>query len=282
MSNESDFDQLWDYDNPAETEQVFRNLLPELDGDQRLQLLTQIARAQGLQGQFDAGHATLDAAERDLSAETPAARVRLLLERGRLFNSAGEPEQARPLFEEAWKFGQSIGEIGCAVDAGHMLGILEAPELDWSWKTLELAQSSDDPRAWRWLAPLYNNLGWTLHDRGEYTAALDLFEKAVPLREQQGKPTSIRIARWAVARALRSLNRLDEALAIQQALAGQLAQAGKTDGYVDEELGECLLALGHADEARPHFASAYALLSQDSWLAQHEPERLERLRQLSQ
>lgn len=279
MSNVS-FDSLWDYDHPGESERAFQALLPEIDGELRLQLLTQIARAQGLQGQFDAGHATLDEAERSLSDETTAAHVRLLLERGRLFNSAGAPERARPLFEQAWELGQAVGEIGYAVDAGHMLGILKAPELDWSWKAVRLAQSSSDPNARRWLASLYNNIGWTLHDRGEYAAALELFEKAAPLREQQEKPT--RIARWAVARALRSLNRLDEALAIQYALAEQLAQAGETDGYVDEELGECLLAMGRADEAKPHFADAYARLSQDSWLAQHEPERLERLRQLSQ
>ncbi|MFN8451853.1 MAG: tetratricopeptide repeat protein [Anaerolineae bacterium] len=280
MSNEN-FDALWDYDHPAETEKTFRALLAQTDGARRFELLTQIARAQGLQGNFADGHATLDEVERDLSAEASAARVRLLLERGRLFNSAGEPQRAHPCFTQAWEFGQQIGEIGYAVDAGHMLGILEAPSLDWSMKALELAQTSDDPRARRWLATLYNNIGWTLHDRGDYAQALDMFERAVPLREAQGTPAPLRIARWAVARALRSLNRLDEALAIQRSLAAQLASAGERDGYVDEELGECLLALGRADDARPHFARAYELLSQDSWLAQHEPERLERLRQLS-
>lgn len=279
MSNEN-FDALWDYDRPAETERAFRALLAQNDGERRLELLTQIARAQGLQGKFADGHATLDEVERDLTDETTTARVRLLLERGRLFNSAGDPERARPLFAQAWEFGQQIGEIGYAVDAGHMLGILEAPSLDWSMKALELAQTSDNPGARRWLATLYNNIGWTLHDRGDYAQALDMFERAVPLREAQGVPAPIRIARWSVARALRWLKRLDEALAIQQSLAEQLASTGESDGYVDEELGECLLALGRVADARPHFARAYDLLSQDSWLAQHEPERLDRLRQL--
>jgi Tfp pilus assembly protein PilF len=35
------------------------------------------------------------------------------------------------------------------------------------------------------LAALYNNIGWTLHERGEYDRALELFEKAVPLREPE-------------------------------------------------------------------------------------------------
>jgi hypothetical protein len=49
---------------------------------------------------------------------------------------------------------------------------------------------------------------------------------------------------------------------------------------VDEELGECLLALGRADEARRYFALAYEKLSADSWLVQNESARLERLRAL--
>jgi hypothetical protein len=56
---------------------------------------------------------------------------------------------------------------------------------------------------------------------------------------------------------------------------------GASDGFVFEELGECLLALGRADEARPYFAQAYAELSQDEWLADNEPARLERLKALS-
>ena len=77
-----------------------------------------------------------------------------------------------------------------------------------------------------------------------------------------------------MGRGLRSLNRFDEALAIQQQLEG----AG--DGYVEEEIGECLLALGRVDEAKPYFARAYTRLTQDDYLVKHEGARLERLRSL--
>ena len=172
--------------------------------------------------------------------------------------------------------------MGCAVDAAHMLGIVDAPELTWNLKALELAETSSDERARRWRASLYNNVGWSYHDRGEFDAALAAFAKALRLREEQGDAKLIRIARWAVARVLRSLLRLDEALAIQRDLAAQERREGKTDGYVEEELGEVLLALGRADEARPHFARAYAELSLDEWLAEREAPRLERLRALSE
>jgi hypothetical protein len=54
---------------------------------------------------------------------------------------------------------------------------------------------------------------------------------------------------------------------------------GESDGYVCEEIGECLLALGRADEAQPHVARAYELLAGDPSLAD-DRARLGRLRSL--
>lgn len=277
MSNESmpDFDRLWNYDDPAGTERDFKALVGQGELGYQLQLLTQIARAQGLQRHFAEAHATLDEVERFLNADTETAHVRYLLERGRVFNTEGSPQQARPLFEQAWELGSRIGEIGYAVDAAHMLGILDAPDLTWNLKAIEVAESSADERARRWRASLYNNLGWSYHDRGNYDAALSAFGKALRLREEGDQPEATRIARWAVARTLRSLGRYDEALAIQRQLSTQAH-----DGYVDEELGELLLAIGRAADAKPYFARAYAELSLDEWLAEQEPARLERLRML--
>lgn len=284
MNNLPDFDALWDYDHPAESERAFRELLPAAAADAayELELRTQIARAQGLQRQFEAAHAMLDSVEQRLQTVSAAtAQVRLMLERGRLYNSSGAAAEAKPYFEQAWELAQAAGEAGYAVDAAHMLGILEAPELTWNLRALELAESNSDERARRWRASLYNNIGWTYHDRGEYGEALAMFEQALALREEQGKTPQIRIARWMVARALRSLERYEEALEIQQAGATEIEQAGEIDPYVDEEVGECLLALGRASEAKLHFAKAYAVLSQDDLLMKYEAPRLARLRALA-
>lgn len=284
MNNLPDFDALWDYDHPAESERAFRELLPAAAADAayELELRTQIARAQGLQRQFEAAHAMLDSVEQRLPTVSAAtAQVRLMLERGRLYNSSGAAAEAKPYFEQAWELAQAAGEAGYAVDAAHMLGILEAPELTWNLRALGLAESSSDERARRWRASLYNNIGWTYHDRGEYGEALAMFEQALALREEQGKTPQIRIARWMVARALRSLERYEEALEIQQAVATEIEQAGEIDPYVDEEVGECLLALGRASEAQLHFAKAYAVLSQDDLLMKYEAPRLARLRALA-
>jgi tetratricopeptide (TPR) repeat protein len=273
-----DFDTLWNYDEPAETEARFLELLPEIPGEHRLQLLTQIGRAQGLQRRFDDAHHTLNDVEANLVEVQPVVRVRYLLERGRVFNSSRQPEKARPLFQEALTLAQAAHEDFYAIDAAHMLGIIDPPDkqLSWNLQALTMAERSSEPRAQNWQSSLYNNIGWTYHDLGDYEKALNMFQKALIARQTQGKPREIAIAEWSIGRVLRSLNRVDEALAIQL----RLKAAGSSDGYVDEEIGECLLAQGKTEEARSHFAAAYDALSKDAFFVENEAPRLERLRQL--
>jgi tetratricopeptide (TPR) repeat protein len=282
-----DFDSQWDYSDPAGTESVFREILAatadRADASYRAQLLTQIARTQGLQRQFEAAHATLDDVEAMLVDDMPTAQVRHLLERGRVFNSAGDVARARPCFAEAWRLARRSELDGYAVDAAHMLGIVESGEesMRWNFQAMQLAENSDEPRARRWRGSLHNNIGWAYHEHGDYDGALTHFKRALVIRLQEGSKESIRIARWCVARCLRSLGRVEEALQIQRELEQELAGLESSDGYVPEEIAECLFALGRAEEAKPYFAQAHERLRNDPWLAEREPERLRRLRDLA-
>lgn len=276
------YDELWDMSQPAATERHFHDRLSQTPadfGEGHLQLLTQIARAQGLQRQFDAAHKTLDEVESHLSTGAPVAHIRYQLERGRVFNSSGHPDKARPFFMQALDAAQTQSEDFYAVDAAHMLAIVASPDeaLGWNRRAMQIAEASESPYARRWLGSLYNNIGWAYHDLGDYAQALDTFERALAWFEQRDPPAPerVRIARWTVARALRSLKRHDEALAILRTLEG------KGDGYVDEEIGENLLEQGDPASAAPHFAKAYALLSTDEWLQANDSARLERMLQLS-
>lgn len=190
---EVDLLSLWDWDNPAESERRFREL-PASD-----EVLTQIARAQGLQGKFDEAHKTLDA----VNTNSPRVAVRYLLERGRVFNSAGKPDQARPLFAAAWDKARAGQLDFFAVDAAHMLGILDG--LEWHEKAIALAQSSPDPQAQGWMGSLLNNLGWTYYDRGEYGKALEVFERDLQWFEQRQKHKEAGIAREAIAECRKKL-----------------------------------------------------------------------------
>jgi tetratricopeptide (TPR) repeat protein len=277
-------DRAWDFDRPAESEVRFRAELAVLPpgSSARLELLTQVARAQGLQREFDAAHATLDAVERALPGSSDRVAIRYLLERGRVFNSARQSERAVPLFRAALERARAADEDFLAIDAAHMLGI-SAPadaRLRWNLEALAMTEKTSDPRARRWLASLYNNIGWTYHERGDYPTALSYFDKALPVWEARGDAHGVFIARWTIARAYRSLGRYDEALQIQRQLASEAAAANAPDGYVYEELGELLLAKGEAAAAQPNFARAFELLGADAGLQANEPERLARLRRM--
>jgi len=281
-------DALWDYHDPATSEQRFRAELARYSSgsSEALEIKTQIARTQSLRREFSAAHRTLDEIAPALPSADARVHVRYLLERGRTFNSSGSPAHAMPLFEEAAARSEKAGRQGdvfYTIDALHMLGIAAPPnqQLDWNLKALAIAEAAQDARARRWIASLNNNIGWYYHDRGEYAKALVYFEKALPAWEARGNAIDVRVAKWSIARALRSLERYDEAYAIQSKLSAECENAGMPDGYVYEELGELELARGNAAAAKPWFVKAYALLKDDAALASNESTRLARLAKLA-
>ncbi|MGB3342068.1 MAG: hypothetical protein WBB37_11365 [bacterium] len=283
-----DFDKLWDYDNPAQTELEFRKLVPFAekaeDRSYYTQLMTQIARTLGLQRKFEAAHALLDTVEPWLTEAPAVSRVRYLLERGRTYNSSGYPYKAKPLFLNAWELAVENNEDYYAIDAIHMLQIVEPPDkqLEWANKAIKLAEKTSDERARKWLGPLYNNTGWTYFDLADYDNALVLFDKSLAWRQSQEDAQGTIIAKWCIARNYRAMGRIEDALEAQINLEKEVDEKGiDQDGYIYEEIGECLLELDRVDEAKRYFGLAYGLLSEDEWLQANEPERLERLKNLS-
>jgi tetratricopeptide (TPR) repeat protein len=282
-----DFEDDWNYDDPAASESRFRARLstpPAAAPEYRAELRTQLARAQGLQRHFGEARKTLQEAERGLSPQMHRARVRIELERGRILRSSGNSDAARGHFESALKLAQEMQFDYHAVDAAHMLALVAASPkeaLDWNRKALRRALASHDRRTRRWDAALYNNIAWAQHDAGDYGAALDAFERSRSAYARHGRPDEERIARWAIAHVLRKQGRNGEALERQRALAAEFAAADKRGGYVFEEIAECLLALGRPTDAAPYFRLAFDELSQDPNLAATEKVRLERLKRLA-
>lgn len=309
-------DELWDFDDATASELRFRGLLGSgnLSPTARAELQTQLARALGMLGRHDEALAALDAvtaasgAAEQATAEptraaaattepadrgagdhpdltqpaaalSPVVGVRIALERGRILNSSGKPTDSIALFATALEAARAAGEDFLAIDAAHMLAIADRARSEhWTNEALRMVASSTEPRTRRWAGSLHNNAGWARHDAGDYTAALAEFEAARSAYEVHGTFEQVRVAQWAVARALRSLARFDEALAIQQ----QLAELGPADGYVQEELAELFLAKGSADDAGRHAAEAVELLGADTWFTQYESGRWERLRRIAQ
>jgi tetratricopeptide (TPR) repeat protein len=217
------FDELWNFDDPAGTEVKFRDLLSkvrEFDQSYRAELLTQLARTQGLQQKFAEAHATLDQADALLQPEMTTARVRSLLERGRVLNSSKKADESIPFFTQGLKLAELSGLEYYAVDAAHMLGIATKAEesLRWNNTAIEMAEAAKDPKARRWLGPLYNNTAWTYFDMGKYSEALNLFRRDIEFRKQTGKNVELGIARWSANKMLRHLGRIEESLKMQMEL----------------------------------------------------------------
>lgn len=281
------FDSLWDYSDPALTETKFREILPQTEASGNrshyLQLLTQIARTYSLRRMFDEAHKLLDEVEPQLSGDMPRARIRYLLERGRSFNSANIIEKARDMFLRAFELASASGEDNLAVDAAHMMGIVEKgnDSVEWNEKALKMAEESGDEEANKWLGALYNNLGWTYFDMKEYGRALELFRKDQEWYGRRGKENARRIALWSAAKTMRMMGDIESALQEQRALY-ELMKAGvmEEDGYVYEELAECMLAAGGKEEAAEYAGLAYDILSGDIWLRENEKQRLDRLKEI--
>ncbi len=275
-----DIDALWDYDQPGVSEMRFREALKGESGDDALDVETQIARTLSLRREFNKAHTLLDTIEQRLNDKTrPTTRVRYLLERGRTWRSAGDPAKARPLFFDAWQLADREKITLLAIDAAHMLGVIDPPEaaMRWNERAMALAMSTNVPRALRWRGSLANNMGHTERERGNLDAAIKYFRASLTAFQLTRSDSQIRVAQWQVANVLRLQKKYDEALAMQLRLEKEMIEANAPDGYVFEEIAEIYLAKDKATEAKPYFAKAASVLAADSSFVESEKSRLARL-----
>lgn len=261
-----DLNALWDFSNPALSEQRFREALAGAGGDDALILQTQIARTHGLRRDLARARELLKAIEPQLAGAGHEVRARHALEWGRSHISAvTQPDErtpenlatARTAYERALAAAREGRLDGLAIDAVHMMAFVDdrpADQLRWNQQALAMVQASSQPAGQGWEASIRNNLGLSLHGLGRHAESVPHFERALALREAAGaRPRTVYVARWLMARALRLAGRLDDALAQQTRLEGQMHIVGDPDPYVLEELE--LIHRARGDTAR---AAAYA------------------------
>jgi tetratricopeptide (TPR) repeat protein len=198
---------LWDFDDLEATEQRFQLQLEQETSDAgRAEVLTQLARVQGLRDDFDGCETLLQEAE-SVAGDDTRANVRIRLERGRKLRSSGDAARSVPLFEDAFALAEQAGEHYLAGDAAHMVAISDQAKMEeWTQRGLDLAAAQ--PEAAYWAGPLLNNLGWHYFDAGEHALALDAFERAFEVRKRD--PTNTQAITWAeeaVAEARKALGR---------------------------------------------------------------------------
>lgn len=198
---QEDLDGLWDFDDAASSETRLRAAAAaETDAGRRAELLTQVARALGLQDRFDEADALLDSIE-PLAIEPleATARTRVALERGRILRSRGDPEAAVPSFRTAVTLAEAGASDFLLVDALHMLALADGPNADaWTSRASAVLDRVGDPRTQRWRVSLHNNLGWARFDAGDLEAALVEFRAALDAAERWGTPQQVRWAHDAI------------------------------------------------------------------------------------
>jgi len=260
-----DLNPLWNFDDPAQSEQRLRSALLSASGDDAFILQTQIARSYGLRADFAKAQEILKNLEPKLQTADAEGRTRYWLELGRTYSSATHSpdsqtsdakKSARTAYEQAFESAKTAHLDGLAIDALHMLAFVDtapADQLKWSREALAISQASSQGPAKRWEPSLRNNIGYALYQLGKYEDALEQFKQAVVLREQGKDVQATRIAHWMVGWTLRALNRIDEALVIQLRLEREREAAGAPSPYVFEELE--LLYRAKGDETRAdHYA----------------------------
>ena len=219
-------DSLWgDFDAEA-AEPRLREARMAAEGNVADELITQMARAAGLQERYQQGHALLDT----IANDDPVVQQRIALERGRLYHSAGDSLTARPLFQRAVEID---ADPFLTVDALHMLAIVNPSNARyWYNWGMRLATESSDPRVQRWEGSLRNNWAWTLVDNYLPEEALAEFFAAEEWFYAHGTAHQVHVARWSIAHILRRTGRPEEA----RALLLDLKENSEPDSYVDEEL----------------------------------------------
>lgn len=266
---------LWDFGDLEASEARFREQLGrEPDDEGRAEVLTQLARVEGLRGDFEAAERLIVEAE-GLAGEGP----RIPLERGRSLRSSGNPAAAFPLFVSAFELALAANEDFIAADAAHMAALVDPEGIEpWTQRGIDLAERSDG--AAYWLGPLLNNLGWHRLEVGDAAGALDAFERALEARQRDPeRPGEIALARYGVARGLREVGRPDEAAAQAELAVGWASGVAAPDGWFHEELAEDYAALGREADAREQARLAIPLLERDD--PEFGDERAERLRSLA-
>ena len=286
FSTEStDLDLQWDPQDPTLSEEKFRHFLTQSQNQgsphlgREVELWCLIARAQAEQKNLSASRVSLKEAERLLTENQnlnlATAKIRWLLESGRLSLLQKSPTHARSFLADAWQLATQAKEDFFAIDVAQMMAALETPKMQQEWvlRAIRMAEESSQLKSKRWLGSLYSNLGWKLFEK-----SLQFFEKALSNYQNYGSAHDIFVTKWSIGKVYRKMNRIQEALATQQELLTAKSPTPLPMGRLYQEIAECLQTLQRPTEAQPYFELAYQALQQDQWVQDNESEELQRLK----
>ncbi|MHC4952825.1 MAG: tetratricopeptide repeat protein [Planctomycetota bacterium] len=226
------------------------------------------ARGYLIRDKKDEGRPWLVRAKERATHAEPKAWSRYLGVLGRFQWQDDNKPEATKTFVEMYHYCVAKKLHSRAVDAAHMVGITGTSEqqVEWAKKGIEAAEAGGLDG---WLGPLWNNLGVTYQEKGDWKEALSCYRKARVYHWKVGSERNKLVADWAVGMALRESGEVKKA---QQWLRPVLAWAerwhserpgverGEWIGLACRELGYAELDLYEKDRRKTRLAEARKLL----------------------
>ena len=251
----------------------FREALATTTGEWNLVLRTQVGRALGLQRRFDESAAELDAVRDRLTATDPAVtdlvRTYLALERGVCADRRATPTRPGHISCRRWRPRRGPGWTTSrptrpTCSPSSVARRSRSRGLSAPWPSPKPHRSGAPATgsvrsSTTWAGPCMTPDG-SCRPRCSSSGHCPRSGSAVTRSASgsPGGPSPVGCARSAATRR-------------RSQIQTTLRADGPEDGFVEEELGELLLALGRGDEAGPYFARAHEMLREDPWLAESEP-----------
>lgn len=201
------FEDAFDYDHPVESEMRLKAFAAQAEaaGDKvtEAEILTQVARSEGLEKKFAEAHANLDRAIA-LGIHNGRASIRISIERGRLYRLAGYTGKAAVYFRDAFEKAKATHQDYLMLDSVHMIALNEPFDTSRNWvqRGLKMAAQSRDPKTLHWVAILNNNMGVAYLDRRDYADAIRCFKSAfAAYRAQHSDAGTVKAAEDAIRQA---------------------------------------------------------------------------------
>ncbi len=230
----------FDFDNAAETERRFQDYyrvaVARHDDLAAAELLTQVARAQGVQDHVQDANATLRSGAFALA--NPRLRARFALESGRLLRRGGDRDSAAQHFQQAFEIAQAAHLDALAVDAAHMMALISSGDDTQHWveRGLAIAQASHDPVARHWVGTICFNWATSLSERGDHQAATTYFGRSLTAREHEGDRDLIRTTQLALAHELGLTDQTQRARVMLLRLLQEARATGANTDAIQAEL----------------------------------------------
>ena len=290
-----DIDGFWGQEPASAVEFTLRNKIKTYAqpfGPEQIEWLSQLGRSLLLQDKIDDAKKILADAFAKAEALPPSKEkdrclVRLSLENGRLFWITRSISQAQGQFKKAWELAETNSLGFFLVDAAVMMTLISPAKqkFDWLDKAFMFLGADNDPATAAltslWRPHLHILKAWQLFDARRFQEAYEDFEKASRLQLNGPERVDKNILKWSLARSLRSLHRLPEALEILYSLKNEFEKNQTPQGEVFLEIGECLQLQQQVAEAKTYFELAYAELSKNPWYIDNQEAELSRIRFLS-